>query len=131
MDFKGFEFDVKVKFQLTLEEMDILMACSECHYDGRCKFASFKNEKDPLASGFLVGWQGRMRMNHARPDLRPMEIVATSRELDSCMKILEGAGMRFMSEPEKVKLAWTLSEALHNMFHWIGNESAKLNKEEE
>lgn len=71
----------KFYFQLNAEQIAVLMQLSREHYDGVCKSAGQDR-------GFIFGWNNWYQV---QPE---SEQSASWRELDICLKIMEGAAHR-------------------------------------
>ena len=96
----------KFAMTLTKSEIDALMRCSSCHYDLLCKRAS-------LAGGFLYGWNNCLTSPDEKyPNDEPTAAVScTTREIDTCLKILEMPPSDVQAPARK--LAIQLSGLLH------------------
>jgi len=67
---------------LTMAHVELLTACSEAHYDHRCKQAS-------QVGGFIYGWKNRLAFP---TDLEELNLVSGDwGDLDLCLKILEAS----------------------------------------
>ena len=91
-------------FALTDNQMAVLETLSAVHYDGVCKDAT-------KGGGFLFAWK------NARTDVPAIGLRASFREIDTCLKILEGLMMPppTMSEAQQIaghKLVKSFREAL-------------------
>ena len=64
-------------FTLTDEQMAVLTLLSDLHYDAACKMAN-------MVGGFIYGWR------NARHHKSNAQLRASFREVDTCLKILEG-----------------------------------------
>ena len=65
-------------FSLTGEQLGLLIALSKAHYDSTCRAASERG-------GFIYGWSAELELDPIA------KFSATWRQLDLCLKILEGA----------------------------------------
>lgn len=68
---------------LTRTEIELLLGCSQHHYDGHCRDVGRQG-------GFLYGWANRLNYFNPVPNAPSVLIDdATFRQLDTCAKLLE------------------------------------------
>lgn len=96
------------QFQITFtkSEIDTLMRCGRIHYDGVCQ--SFTRQ-----GGFLYGWNNCLTSPDEKfpDDEQTVAISCTSRELNTCIKILE------MPPSDVAPLGRALSSQLSNLYY--------------
>lgn len=115
-EIKGFWFRVEVTLQITREEVEHMIACSESHYDGKCKAAS-------QTGGFLNGWRNQIQW--AEDEGKDVaEVQVTVRQMDTLCKILEAEQWRRNLDP-KDSLYFPIKQILIRM----GEESERANNE--
>lgn len=80
------------RFALNDKQLEVLIKCSSHHYDMVCKDAS-------KVGGFIYGWKNSMDFHKDLGD-GYLPCKASWRDLDCCMKILEG--VHVCDEAEKI-----------------------------
>lgn len=94
-------------FEITREQLDLLMEMAALHYDGRCKATARQG-------GVLYGWLNLFRMHDDRePDPPTIEGRIEESDLQSLMKILEMRTIYHQSRQERDR---DMSEDLNNRF---------------
>ena len=99
---------------LNLRQANILAFLSSHHYDGVCKDAS-------RVGGFVYGWINHLSFNDGKStDGEPVKVRGEFRQLDTCMKILEGRMMLKTGKPtdeEDLAIAHALANDLANALY--------------
>lgn len=80
MKFK-FQGLARVEFMLTEEQIDLMMRCSQKHYDATCRAAS-------VQGGIIYSWKRSYEWAREN-DGTVWPLQATSSDLDLCLKIME------------------------------------------
>ena len=105
------------KFDLSLEQIEVLITCSKSHYDSACRSAS--SDFTGTEIGFLLEWK-RLIKQKIEFDWPGPCITAPFRYLDLCCKILENLSPVWDNKVElltatKIKLAFASSLRLSNL----------------
>lgn len=106
---RKFHYSVSVEFALSQVEVDLLLLCSEHHYDLHCRSVS-------QSGGFLNGIRNRLKF-----DTNPTHTLDFD-EIDTLCKILEGRG----ALTDRLN-ADALAERLHGYLQEINAEVRRLN----
>ena len=96
-------------FTLTRAHVDLLTRLSAVHYDSVCKAAG-------CVGGFLYGWNNQQQQALEQQEAAP-ELSATWRQLDTCMKILEGG------QYEMYRADWPVMHELEHFFRRLFREA--------
>lgn len=80
----GYVYQVHVRLELSEEEVEAAIYCSENHYDERCRSAS-----RPGSEGFLNGIRNYLWVQNQISPTRSVETFLLISELDLLTKILE------------------------------------------
>jgi hypothetical protein len=99
----------RFEFELTEAQVSMLVTASALHYDYTCR--SLSMERSIVAGsphGLLVSWHNIQQAAIKYPECGPATLEATWRELDLCLKCMEGPlpGLQYERERVETTLAF-------------------------
>lgn len=109
MKVEGFHYQVEVRVEFTIEEIDRLIEVGRTHYDGVCLDAV-------NCGGFIYGWKNYIEISRAHHRDQPAVVNANFRELDTAAKIMEqSVYTRSGNEAVDGELITKLTATLHSI----------------
>lgn len=109
MKVEGFHYQVDVKVEFTIEEIDRLIEVGGAHYDGVCLDAVD-------CGGFIYGWKNYIEISKRLDPDQPAAVKANFRQLDTAAKIMEqSVYTRSGNEVVDIELITKLTATLHSI----------------
>ena len=114
MEVTGFVYKALAVVRFTPEEIAVMVRCSKCHYDGKCKDLS-------VQGGLLYGWTNLLAWRTEKGSHDPLEEVLDFSRLDTLCKVVE------FPPPDVEQIGRELHKKIYDVLTSLNAEYTRLN----